>query len=110
MESALPSASPHFPDSFYRVAVKGLCVRDGKILLSYDTTCIRGGERFSAWELPGGGMEFGETFAETLRREVMEEMGVEVSWIADRPLYSWTYKKVGSRGMDWYYSLLLAFP
>ena len=111
MEVESPSTSPHFPDSFYRVAVKGLCVRDGKVLLSYDTTCIRSnGEKFSAWELPGGGMEFGETFEEALRREVKEEMGVEVSWIADSPLYSWTCKKTRSRGLDWYYSLLLAFP
>ena len=31
------------------------------------------------WEIPGGSVEFGETFAETIKREVMEEYGVTIS-------------------------------
>lgn len=30
------------------------------------------------WEIPGGSVEFGETFAEAIKREVKEELGVEI--------------------------------
>lgn len=39
------------------------------------------------WELPGGGLEWGESAAEGLAREIQEEMGLEVTWVADRPCY-----------------------
>ncbi|MCR4281177.1 MAG: NUDIX hydrolase [Candidatus Kaiserbacteria bacterium] len=102
-------SSEHFPNCFYRVAVKGLCVRDEKLLLCHDfagNLANTGG----AWELPGGGMEFGHNFEETLRKEVREEMGLDVTWMADKPLYVWHMKRKNMRSMDWFYILLLAFP
>lgn len=30
------------------------------------------------WEIPGGGLEFGESVEDCLHREVMEELGIEV--------------------------------
>jgi hypothetical protein len=43
--------SKDFPDSFFRVGIKGLCVRDGKVLMQEDAVIPT---RPPIWELPGG--------------------------------------------------------
>ncbi|HEX2792134.1 MAG TPA: NUDIX domain-containing protein [Candidatus Paceibacterota bacterium] len=55
-----------------KVGVGALIVRDGKVLL---------GERLKShgagtWSIPGGHLEFGETFEETALREAKEEIGL----------------------------------
>lgn len=55
-----------------RVRVAALAVRKEKILLARHVKSNR-----SAYLLPGGGMESGETAPETLMRELREEAGVE---------------------------------
>lgn len=54
-----------------RVAV--IIVKDGKILLVQHE---KKGKRY--WLLPGGGVEYAETFAEAGSRELLEETGYEV--------------------------------
>ncbi|MBK5093139.1 MAG: (deoxy)nucleoside triphosphate pyrophosphohydrolase [Actinobacteria bacterium] len=51
-------------------------VQDKKILLAKRGD---GGRHPGRWEFPGGKVEPGETRAECLAREMMEEMGIEVS-------------------------------
>lgn len=55
-----------------RTGVYGIAVKDGKLLLVKQ----RKGPHSGKWELPGGGIEAGETAENTLRREFSEEVGM----------------------------------
>jgi ADP-ribose pyrophosphatase YjhB (NUDIX family) len=56
------------------VRVGGLLVQDNRVLMVEQA---RADERY--WLVPGGGLKFGETFSEALRREFVEELGLRVS-------------------------------
>lgn len=100
--------SKDFPDCFYRVTVKGLCVRDDKLLMVRESPSeINEGK--SIWELPGGGLDFGEDIETGLRREVQEEMGLTVRKMSEQPIYAWTHKFEKRRRMEWFYVLVLAY-
>ena len=62
---------------------------DGRLLLLDSTDPARPGTRW--WELPGGGVEPGESELEALVREVLEETGLAVEPVAVGPL-QWTQK------------------
>ena len=64
------SDSSGSPASF-RIAVSALIFEEGRVLLARRRD-------IDWWNLPGGGMEVGETVDEALRREVAEETGLEV--------------------------------
>lgn len=53
----------------------GLVFRAGKLLI---TQRPAGGHLAGLWEFPGGKREPGESFEECLRRELLEELGVDV--------------------------------
>lgn len=57
--------------------VYGVCFCDGKMLLGF------GGKK-KGWGLIGGTIEVGETFEETLKREIQEESNTEV--ISAKPI------------------------
>jgi len=64
--------------------VAGAMIKDGRILL-----CHRSPNRRwypDVWDLPGGHVESGETSAEALKRELLEELGVSVHSLAPHPL------------------------
>ncbi|MEK3701485.1 NUDIX domain-containing protein [Paenibacillus sp. FSL R10-2199] len=56
------------------IVTGGAIIKDkyGRILLQQRSD-------YGDWELPGGGMEAGETIEETMIREVKEETGLEVN-------------------------------
>lgn len=54
----------------------GLVFRDGKLLI---TQRCKGTHLAGLWEFPGGKREPGETYEECLRRELQEELAIEVA-------------------------------
>jgi 8-oxo-dGTP diphosphatase len=93
--------SKDFPDCFYRVTVKALYKKDGKIMIIKKPS--------GHYELPGGGLDFGENIQIGLMREIMEELGMTVTHVADNPTYAWTWRFEQTRDMEWFYSLVLVY-
>jgi 8-oxo-dGTP diphosphatase len=58
-----------------RLRVCGLCIENNSILLVRHHSL---GEKGVLWAPPGGGLQFNESAKDTLKREFMEETGVEV--------------------------------
>ncbi|TSC82296.1 MAG: NUDIX hydrolase [Parcubacteria group bacterium Gr01-1014_20] len=82
---------------FYRVSIKGLIL---------DET----GKKFAVilednglWELPGGGLDWGESIETCLKREIYEEMGLEVTEVNPTPLYYLTGQNMKGR---WTFNLV----
>lgn len=59
-----------------RLRVCGICIRDNSLLLVQHRGLGPAGE---FWSPPGGGMEWGTTAEQNVKREFMEETGLEVS-------------------------------
>ncbi len=76
------------PNNYFRTSIKALILNDeGKFLLVQENE-----KHGSVWELPGGGLDFGETIESCLRREIQEEMGLEVISIENQPSYFFTFQ------------------
>lgn len=56
--------------------VAGVIIKDGKLILAKRKEKEHMGGK---WEFPGGKMEKGETPFESLKREIKEELGIDVS-------------------------------
>lgn len=80
----------------FHITVKGIVVFNNKILLMKRVRPSTDGLGY--WELPGGGLEYGETPDQALIRELREETALEIKII--KPVYTFTkvrehYQTVG---------------
>ena len=59
-----------------RITTAGIAIRNGKVLVGKR---VKGGSLSEMWEFPGGKNRWGESVADTLKREYEEELGVAVN-------------------------------
>jgi len=71
------------------VAGKAIIRRDSEILLLQRS--LKSGFDPGLWELPGGKLEYGENLVEALKREVKEEVGLDIE--VGRPFKTWHFIK-----------------
>ena len=72
---------------YYRISVKGIVIDDqGRILLSREDNGM--------WEMLGGGLDHDEDPITGLKREVMEETGLEVTYVSKSPRYFVTSPRI----------------
>ena len=80
----------------FHITVKGIVIYNKKILLMKRVRPSSDGLGY--WELPGGGLEYGETPNQALIRELKEETGLTIDIV--KPAYTFTkirsdYQTVG---------------
>jgi ADP-ribose pyrophosphatase YjhB (NUDIX family) len=73
------------PECFYRVSTKALILnesRDKFLIVQEDD---------GRWELLGGGLDWGSAPQVNVPREIMEEMSIQTTFVADHPSYLFTF-------------------
>ncbi|MFA6533731.1 MAG: NUDIX domain-containing protein [Patescibacteria group bacterium] len=81
------SFNPQGQPNFVTIASGPVIIKDGKVLLD------KHGDDF--WKFPGGAVESGNSFEENAKREVKEELGVEVELKGEPYIISFTREKDG---------------
>jgi 8-oxo-dGTP diphosphatase len=75
---------PHY----FRISVKGIAIdENGRFLLSREDNGM--------WDMLGGGLDHEEDPIEGLRREVLEETGLTITWVSSMPKYFVTSRRFG---------------
>ena len=78
-------------NGFYRVSIKALILDETRTKFAVIL------EDNGWWELPGGGLDHGEKPDACLKRELKEEMGLEVVGVSSKPSYFLTGKNMKGR-------------
>ena|SRR5688572_29557138 len=60
-----------------RVAMKAVLINRGRVLLLREAATYGDGTQRGRWHMPGGRIEPGEHWQEALKREVLEETGIQ---------------------------------
>jgi 8-oxo-dGTP pyrophosphatase MutT (NUDIX family) len=66
------------PNGFYRTSIKAL-------ILDNKNNFLLCRESNGFWEFPGGGLDFGEKPEDCIKRELLEEMGLTVTKVSQKP-------------------------
>lgn len=68
-------------NGYYRLSVKALIFDETR------TRFLLAQGDNKKWELPGGGLDWGEQPIDGIKREIFEEMGLKVTKVVNRPYY-----------------------
>lgn len=80
-------------DTVQRIAMKAVIVnQEGRILILREAATYGDGTQRGRYHMPGGRVEVGENFEDALRREIMEETGLEVD--IEYPIYVGEWRPV----------------
>lgn len=80
-------------DTIQHIAMKAVIVNSkGQVLILREAATYGEGTQRGRYHMPGGRIEIGENFEEALRREVMEEAGIEVE--IEYPIYVGEWRPV----------------
>lgn len=60
------------------IATKAVVIHDGKVLILRESGSYSEGTNTGLYDLPGGRLKPGERFDDALKREIMEETGLDV--------------------------------
>ncbi len=75
--------------SLFHISVKGFIAYKDKYLFIKKVS--NGSKNQGYWELPGGGLNFGELPEDGLTREVREETGLNIAVL--KPIITWSFLK-----------------
>jgi len=75
-----------------RIAVRAVIIKDRKVLVIRESGTYEEGTNVGKYDLPGGRVSAGERFDEALRREVFEEVGLEI--ITFKPFFVGEWRPV----------------